>query len=134
MSAPTHVRTAPPVEQVTIYHVDTGAVLSRWPVDARGMIASGEYHWAPPGEEVLPPLWARGITPTNRRADSTADTPLASALAAPVGDAPVPPAGPKLTPLGEPVLATHSSHAAPAVPYAHPTGYTGTGKGRRGRA
>lgn len=124
MTAPTHARlTPPPFGKVTVYHVTTGAAFERWPVDARGMIANGECTWSPLHETLPRPEWARGLT---ERADTTADPLLAPVHSAPVDDAPpFPPAGPKLTPLGEPVVASRRGDASPAAPAVFPTGYTG---------
>ena len=40
--------------KVTIYHAVTGEPIQRWPVDAGGMIACGEYLLAPPVVEAAP--------------------------------------------------------------------------------
>jgi len=37
-----------PTGKVTIYHAVTGEAIERWPVDARGMVAHGEYTLTPP--------------------------------------------------------------------------------------
>jgi len=45
-----------------IYHAVTGQRIDRWPVDARGMLATGEYTATPPaGTPGLPP-----VSPTER--------------------------------------------------------------------
>lgn len=38
----------PAARMITIYHAKTGEAIERWPVDARGMIACGEYRLDPP--------------------------------------------------------------------------------------
>ena len=76
---------APALGKVTIYDAHTGAAIDRWPVDAREMIASGAFLWAPPGEVAPAPDWAKGIKgthATDRRGDQgeaeyvPRDTPL----------------------------------------------------------
>ena len=42
---------ANPTGKVTLYHVETGEAIERWPVDARGMVAHGEYTLEPPSSE-----------------------------------------------------------------------------------
>jgi len=113
MSAPTHVRTAPVVGKVTIYAVDTGAALERWPVDARALIVSGTYTWAAPGApaDAPAPDWARGLP-------GAAPVPVLLLGAVP------------LTPLGEPVRATRAHEATAATSFVPPAGYTGKGKDR----
>ncbi len=91
-----------PEGKVVLVNCATGQRVERWPVDARGMIASGDF---------------------------TADThEAASAQAATVGSpAPITPAAPdspdapKLHPLGGPVVATHSRDAEPGKPVEIPT-------------
>lgn len=109
MTAPTPVRYAPVVGKVTVFHGDTGAAVERWPVDARVLVQSGAYHWAPPGTDLSTepvPVWARGI------------------------GHPAPPSDPLLTPLGERVVLTPAHEATPAATFTPPTGYTGHGKER----
>lgn len=36
--------------KVMVYHVETGKAVERWPVDARGMVACGEYTYDPSAE------------------------------------------------------------------------------------
>ena len=124
------VKYAPIGGKVTIYAASDGAAIQRWPVDARVMVASGEYTWSPPGEALPPPAWARGI---QEHAALTADPSAATAPAASVADVLLPPPGPKMTPLGEREIATHSSQAGPAAPYVHPQGYTGQRGDKRDR-
>jgi hypothetical protein len=42
------VKFAPLSEKVAVYDLSTGAMLLRWPVDARGLVASGAYAYEAP--------------------------------------------------------------------------------------
>lgn len=86
-----------------IYHRATGQRMERWSIDARGLVASGDYTTDDPH--------GSGIAPS-----SSVSPPLAST------DTPV-------TDL--PQIVTRSIDAPPAQPVKIPTGHTS--KGRKGR-
>jgi len=101
---------APTTGKVTVYDVQTGAALERWPVDARVLIAAGTHAVAAPGS----------------------DTPESPEWAKRIGEPDAPP-DVAHTPLGEPVIATRREDASPAAPFVPPAGRTSTGKDRPGR-
>lgn len=94
----TSVRT--PEGKVRLFHASTGEAREFWPVDARTIIASGEY-------AATPPEWA--TMPT----------------VAPVAPTPVMPPAPAAHPLGIPVVAATAATASPAAPMA-PAELSGT--------
>lgn len=94
-----------------LYSVSTGELKSAWPVDARGMLASGEFTATPPDDS---------------ETASAADAATVSATSQPV----LPPALPP-HPLGMPSVATHSRDAGPGQPFAAPVRTSSRKQGRR---
>ena len=41
--------------KVLVFHKETGEAFGRWPIDAREMLAQGDYQMHPPGEEAPEP-------------------------------------------------------------------------------
>jgi hypothetical protein len=121
------------MEKVTIYHATTGAAIQRRTVDARGMVACGEYRFTPIGTpdaddeaaSIQEADGSEGATSASQ-AEATSDEEDDAVDGVRLDETVV--NGVALTPLGEPVRSTQRSDASPSLPYVHPQGYTKSGQ------
>lgn len=102
--------------KVVIYDASTGQRLERWPVDARAMVASGEFVEFPPSGE---PDTVPETRPSLDPAEVESVKPVAAApvlTPAPHPDALGITPLPSVTPTGAPAVHSTAADAAPAVP------------------
>jgi hypothetical protein len=125
-----------------IYHAVTGQQIERWPVDARGMLATGEYVSEPPSKaQALPPVSpedrgiierADAVLPRDKRGEGPRQTAhhVPAATSADIGVAEVLiVAGPVAPPVPEHADVTEGD-APPGDRSRLPEGYTTIKRGR----